>query len=145
MLDADTNPQGRYESIRNLCSGVFSRLPKEMPAEGLIAENADHQRLGLWIIPDNTSEGTLETFLRLTVPDDSAALWAHATESVKTARTLRASCRDCHIEKADLYTWLAWQDPPGQSGGTALTRKILDPHSQSSVPFVKWFRDLYQL
>jgi hypothetical protein len=58
-------------------------------------------------MPDNTSEGTLETFLRFLVPESSAPLWAHATESVATARTLGASCRETHVGKANLYTWLA--------------------------------------
>jgi hypothetical protein len=145
VLDADTNPQGRYASFRNLCSGLFPELPKEMPKEGLTAENPDHQRLGLWIMPDNTSEGALEIFLRFLVPENSAALWKHAAQSVTTARTLGANCREHHIGRANLYTWLAWQDPPGQSGGRALTQNILDPHSQNSAAFVKWFRDLYQL
>lgn len=144
VLDADANPQARYESVRNLCAGVFPGLPKEMPAEGLIASNGQ-QRFGVWIMPDNVSEGSLETFLRLMIPEESVPLWKHATESVSRARTMGATCRDCHIEKANLYTWLAWQDPPGQSGGTALTRKILDPLSGSSGPFVKWFRNLYQI
>jgi hypothetical protein len=145
ILDADTNPHGRYESFRNRCSRPLPGLPRDLPTEGLIAENADHQRLGLWIMPDNTSGGTLETFLRLLVPENSASLWQHAKESVATARTLGASCRECHIPKANLYTWLAWHDEPGQSPGIALTRKLLDPHSPSSGAFVRWFRDLYQL
>lgn len=144
VLDADENPRGRYASIRNRCSGMFPGLPETIPTSGLIAEN-ELQRFGVWIMPDNVSEGSLETFLRLMIPEESAPLWAHATESVSRAIALDAPCRGCHVGKANLYTWLAWQDPPGQSGGTALTRKILDPHSVSSGPFVKWFRDLYQI
>ncbi len=145
MLDGDNNPQGRYASFRNLCSGLFPDLPGAMPIEGLIAENADRQRVGVWVMPDNTSGGTLELFLRFLVPEHSAALWQHATASVTFARTLNAACRESHIGKANLYTWLAWQDHPGQSGGRALTQNILDPHSPNSAAFVKWFRDLYQL
>lgn len=145
ILDADDDPRARYASFRNRCSGVFPGLPQEMPTEGLIAENADSQRLGLWIMPDNVSEGTLETFLRYLVPTGSVPVWEHATKSVIKARELGATCRECHISKANLYTWLAWHDEPGQSPGIALTRKVLDPHSLSSIRFVKWFRDLYQL
>jgi hypothetical protein len=145
ILDADINPQARYDSFRNRCSGIFPGLPQEMPTEGLVAENANAQRLGLWIMPDNVSEGTLETFLRHLVPTDSVPVWEHATKSVATARTLGANCRECHIPKANLYTWLAWHDEPGQSPGIALTRKTLDPHSPSSEAVVKWFRDLCQL
>jgi len=145
LLDADTNAQARYQSVRHLCVGTFPRLPQEIPPEGLVTENEDEKRLGLWIMPDNASGGTLETFLRFLVPENSAALWEHATASVTIARTLNAACRESHIGKANLYTWLAWQDPPGQSGGRALTQNILDPHSPNSAAFVKWFRDLYQL
>ena len=116
-----------------------------MPTEGLITEKEDEKLFGLWIMPDNVSEGALETFLRSLAPGNSVALWAHATASVSTARALGATCRESHIGKANLYTWLAWQDPPGQSGGRALTQNILDPHSPSSAAFVNWFRDLYQL
>jgi hypothetical protein len=49
------------------------------------------------------------------------------------------------MDKANLYTWLAWQDEPGQTPGHALTRKILDPSSPSALSFVKWFMALYSL
>jgi hypothetical protein len=96
-------------------------------------------------MPDNTSQGDLETFLRYLVPDRQEPLWKQACDSVIAAVSSGANCRDSHIAKANLYTWLAWQDPPGQSPGFALTRKILDPQSQYAGPFVKWFRELYRL
>lgn len=145
MLDADTKPSGRYERIRNLCSGFFPTLPEELPRDGLVSENDEHKWLGVWIMPDNSSEGCLETFLKYMVPNQSQSVWEHAIESVTAARAKGAPCRDGHTEKANLYTWLAWQDPPVQSPGIALTKKILDPHSPSAGPFVKWFRELYKL
>jgi len=119
MFDADTNPKGRYESLRSICLSIFPGLPAKCPDTGAITENADGRRLGIWIMPDNVSDGSLETFL--------------------------AECRDAHVEKSDLFTWLAWQDPPGQYPGKALTKKVLDPHSPGASLFVKWFRELYGL
>ena len=87
----------------------------------------------------------MEVFLRYLVPEDSEAVWCHAVESVKIGRSLGAPCREVHIPKAELFTWLAWQDPPGYSPGIALTKRILDPHSPHAAAFVKWFRDLYSL
>jgi hypothetical protein len=145
MLDADVKPRGRYERIRGLCSELFPNLPEELPSSGLIADNDSDKRFGLWIMPDNGSEGSLETFLRHLVPDESEPLWKHAVQSVKVAKATGSRCRDCHDAKANLYTWLAWQDPPGQSPGLALTKKILDPQSDSAGAFVKWFRQLYRL
>lgn len=145
MLDADTKPKGRYERIRNRCIGIFPSLPESLPETGLIVENDEGLRLGAWIMPDNIADGSLETFLRFLVPDDCAHHWKHATDSVAKARALGCGCRDSHIEKAHLYTWLAWQDPPGQYPGIALTKKILNPNAPSAATFVSWFRELYKL
>jgi hypothetical protein len=142
MLDADAKPQSRYESIRNGCTARFPELPREMPVGGLVSESTDQQRFGVWIMPDNVSEGCLENFLRFLVPDESEPLWMHAVESVARAKAMGARG---HAEKASLYTWLAWQDPPGQSPGRALTQKILNPHANRALAFVTWFRRLYQL
>lgn len=145
MLDADDVPTTRYARIRNLCLRIFPALPVQLPTTGLVVDNDDQQRFGVWMMPDNASEGGLETFLRYLIPDQSEPLWDHATQSVDAARNLGANCRDCHIAKANLYTWLAWQDPPGQQPGIALTRKILNPQSASAAPFIQWFRELYRL
>jgi hypothetical protein len=146
MLDAEDNPPGKtYAQVRNLCSHWFPQLPDELPPSGLIADNQDGKRLGIWIMPDNVSPGTLETFLQFLVPASDEPIWTHATESVKRARAIGAKCREAHIEKANLHTWLAWQDEPGYPPGTALTSHILDPHGESATPFVNWFRELYEL
>ena len=145
MLDADTSPRGRYDSLRNICLSMFPGLPTRCPDSGVITESPDNRRLGIWIMPDNVSDGSLETFLKHLVPADAQPLWKHAQASVATARAMGAECHDSHVEKADLFTWLAWQDPPGQYPGRALTKKVLDPHSPSAAPFVKWFRELYGL
>ncbi|MGH9822064.1 MAG: DUF3226 domain-containing protein, partial [Blastocatellia bacterium] len=144
MLDADENPKGRYQSIRNLCSPLFPQMPDELPSEGLVVDN-DEQRLGVWIMPDNSSEGTLENFLRFLVPDDSEPVWVYAIECVQKARAMGSGCRDAHLPKANLYTWLAWQDPPGQNPGHALTGRVLNTHSPHAAAFLNWFRTLYGL
>jgi uncharacterized protein DUF3226 len=145
VLDADTKPNGRYDSIRNQCLSIFPTMPKTLPTGGLIVENEEHQRLGAWIMPDNLSDGCLEVFLRHLVPDDSVPVWTHAVTSTAVAKTVGAGYRDCDLPKANLYAWLAWQDEPAQRAGEALTKKLLDPHAESAAPFVRWFRELYQL
>jgi hypothetical protein len=143
ILDADQNPAGRYQRVRQLCRELFPNLPEALPPEGLIVEH-NEKRFGLWLMPDNVANGDLETFLRLLVPADNATLWELAAESVDRATEAGAACIG-HETKARLYTWLAWQKDPGQSPGIALTAKTLDPTSASARPFVTWFRKLYQL
>ena len=145
MLDSDANAQGRYVSIRNICKDIFPSLPNNLPADGLVVENDDKRRLGVWIMPDNTSKGCLETFLRCLVPEKSNILWNHAEESVKKAEKLGAHFTENNWDKAYLRTWLAWQDPPDQSPGIAIRKKILDPHCAAATSFVEWFKKLYKL
>jgi hypothetical protein len=145
MLDADTQARGRYQRIQQLCATLFPDLPAHISPGGLITDNGDDKRFGLWLMPDNTGEGALETFLRYLVPSQKEALWKRACGCVVDAISAGAECRGSHVPKASLYTWLAWQDPPGQSPGLALTRKILDPDSEYAEPFVDWFKRLYRL
>ncbi len=146
VLDADDSFDVRWRRIRTLCAGIFPAMPVIMPTAGLIISNDDGMRFGLWIMPDNVSHGMLETFLRYLVPDASEPLMQFATTTVEEARNARgAPCRECHVDKALVHTWLAWQDPPGQPLGRAITAKILDPHKDPAKAFVAWFRELYAL
>lgn len=144
VLDADQSVSGRYQRVRQLCASLFPSLPDTMPDGGLVVDN-DEKRFGLWVMPDNSSPGDLESFLRYLVPDEQDVPWQLACSSVSEAISHGATCRVPHIPKAELYTWLAWQDPPGYSPGLALTRKILNPKSEYAEPFVRWFRELYLL
>lgn len=145
MLDADAKPSGRYESIRTMCVAMFPDLPKQLPKDGVVVENPDGHRFGVWIMPDNATEGCIEKFLKLLVPPECKAVWDHAEESVKGAKKLGCNLIDNDFTKAVLYTWLAWQETPGQSPGIALTKKALDPTNPAAASFVEWFRKLYQL
>jgi hypothetical protein len=145
LVDADENCQSCYERVRVRCVSTFPTLPRSIPHGGLIVENADGLRLGVWIMPDNASSGDLETFLRYLVPKEMEPLWMHAVESADSARGLGAPHTVVQVAKANIHTWLAWQEPPGQPLGIALTAKVLDPASAEAQPFVDWFRSLYGL
>ena len=146
MLDADVHPaQERYLKIKFQITSKFRNLPVRLPPTGLIVENDEHLRFGLWIMPDNSLTGDLELFLRELVPQDAAAIWTHAVQAFNAARGMGCPCKHVHISKGNLYTWLAWQEPPGQSPGMALTQKILDPRAKQAATFVQWFIDLYGL
>lgn len=145
MIDADqVGVSRRYHSLYSLCNATFPEMPHHLPAEGLIVDNASRKRLGIWIMPDNRSAGDLETFLQDLVPDQSLWEYAeHCTESAK--KDWNAPYRDVHTNKAKLYSWLSWQDPPVQNPGRAIESGALDatlPHSQS---FIEWFRRLFDL
>jgi hypothetical protein len=145
MVDADDQPARRWASFCNVCKYAAPLLPAEIPKSGLIIDCPIGLRLGFWMMPDCSSDGMLETFLRHLIPAADEPLWAHAQHSSTHARALGASYRDAHIHKTQIHTWLAWQDPPGERLGMALTRRILDPHAHMAAAFVSWFKELYKL
>ncbi|EQD64650.1 hypothetical protein B1A_08755 [mine drainage metagenome] len=51
-------------------SDHFPELPDSLPKAGLILDNQQEKRLGVWIMPDNNSRGMMETFLSTLVTDE---------------------------------------------------------------------------
>lgn len=147
VVDADNDCQPRWDELKNLFKDYFPAIPEKLPSNGLICENNEGKRLGIWIMPDNSSQGMLETFLSTLIhtPESENHLWMHAIKSTNAAKQLNAIFRDAHLDKAKIHSWLAWQDPPGDAFGTAILRKVLNPSMPSAQIFAKWFMDLYKL
>ncbi len=51
MLDADLSADARYLRIQQLMVTLFPTLPAGMPDGGLIIENLDGKRFGVWLMP----------------------------------------------------------------------------------------------
>jgi len=147
VVDADNSSNARWDKLRTLCKPTFHSLPEIMPTTGFIEKNADEgKKLGIWIMPDNQSVGMMETFMHnLVTNQDEKVCWAHAQASTKEALKKGATYRPVHKDKANIYTWLAWQDEPGQTVGGALMQNILNAKAPYTVPFVNWFCELFEL
>ncbi|MCT7983712.1 hypothetical protein NG796_10425 [Laspinema sp. A4] len=145
MVDADDNPAGRWQSIRTNCLEIIPDLPDELPESGLIHPLPDDKKLGVWIMPDNKMQGMLETFLSYLIPEESEFLWEYAQSVVQQAKTKGAPLIESHIDKANIYTWLAWQHPPGRQLHNAIMERILNPTHPRSTVFINWFKNLYNL
>jgi hypothetical protein len=147
LLDADEYPLDRWIAIRNACrnSNAISNIPDELPQAGLIIEADNEVRVGIWIMPDNKLPGMLETFLGYLLPTDNSTLWEFAESTINLAKEQGAPFTEYHREKARIYSWLAWQKPPGRQLHQAIKERILDPQHPEAQRFVNWFRQLYQL
>ena len=146
VVDANSSAEQRWAALRICCVAFHPAIPDQLPPAGVIVDSEKSPRLGLWIMPDNRSEGMLETFLRCLVPNGTDdPLLEHAERSRDEAKKLEASYKEVHADKALIHTWLAWQDPPGAQLHEAVFQKTLDPKSPHGKPFVKWFRELFGL
>jgi hypothetical protein len=146
MIDADVDGLTRWRRIRSEALLLYPEMAMDLPSEGLVISNNGGDRFGVWLMPDNRQEGMIETFLRWLVPPDNKVLWKHAEDSTKAAKDHhQAKFRESHHDKAKIHAWLAWMDPPGLRFGEAIRARILDPKSTLALPFVSWFRRLYEL
>ena len=145
VVDANGDAAARWDEVRTWCRDEFADLPEQIPAEGLEVVHSDGPRFGVWIMPDNRFTGMLEDFLVRLIPDDSRRLYELATNSVADAKRNGAPFRDVHVRKAEIHTWLAWQDPPNLRLHEAVEHTVLDPARAESRPFVNWFRSLFRV
>jgi len=145
IIDGDDNPSGRWESIRNASLESIPNIPKALPEEGLIHTAPNGVRFGIWIMPDNNMRGMLETFLTYMIPENNEAVWQFAQEVTQEAKNRGAVFKYTHVDKAEIYTWLAWQNPPGRQLHQAIMERILNPQHPKAKVFITWFKNLYDL
>ena len=146
LVDANTDPVRRWSRIRDRAIAAMPAIPADLPPDGLVMENDDGLRFGVWLMPNCTSRGMLETFLSQFIDDQSMGLWAYVNTYVNEAKVKhQAPYSTVHLDKALTHAWLALQDPPGQQLHSAIMQNILKPNSPQAKPFVNWFRKLYMV
>lgn len=145
IADANGNGPDKFSAIRSHLVHAFPDFPRAPEPGGVVAENSFGLRAGIWLMPDNQSRGMMETFLTYLVPENNESILDFASDARDEAKRLGAPFRDAHADKAKIYTWLAWQDPPGRQLHDAVKQKILNPASPTTSAFVDWFKRLYQL
>lgn len=141
VVDADDDPHGRWQQIRNvLVRHGYTVSPSSNP-NGAIVGGGDTMRVGIWMMPDNISSGIIENFLSHLIPEKDD-LWHKAREICRDVLEQYGTFGQKDLPKAELHTWLAWQEEPGAPPGLAITKKYFDADSQSAKDFVTWARAL---
>jgi hypothetical protein len=140
VVDADLDVQSRWQSIRDRLRQSGYEVPATPPPNGLIV--ADRRpAVGVWVMPDNVLPGILEDFVKQLVPpgDD---LWPLVERSVAaipaTSRRFTAAAE----RKAEIHTYLAWQEQPGTRMGSAITNRYFEANATLAITFVEWFTRL---
>jgi hypothetical protein len=145
IVDADENPAARWQSLQSACAKSIPDMPTELPSTGLIHTMASGINLGIWMMPDNQLRGMLETFLADFIDGSTDAVWQYAQSVVLEAKVRGASFTPTQQDKANVHTWLAWQDEPGQQLHTSLQTKTLNGQHPKAQEFVNWLKQLYGL
>ena len=151
IFDADDpaftkwNLQQTWRAIRDR----LAKAPTLLTTKDKIPENGFHGRhsktctpIGVWLMPDNKRDGTIEDFLRELMADgDRIAPFAEkSTREAKDAHG--ALFPDKDFKKAVMETWLAWQEEPGTSFGVAFQKNQLLKDKPLAQRFVSWVQTL---
>jgi hypothetical protein len=141
VLDADLNRSDRWNQVKGRLGRLGIDLPAELPSDGFVLRS-ESMNVGVWLMPDNKEAGMLEDFLgHLISPEDGC--WSYAQTVTSEAKKLGAPFNVIHSSKANIHTWLAWQENPGLPFGTALTANCFKTDAPLALRFVTWFREVF--
>jgi hypothetical protein len=143
VLDADHEPTGgpakRWKEVLTILRETGFAIPDEVSTEdGLIYDLEDKRRIAVWLFPDCKSSGALEEFMMQGLIPATDPLLQDARDVVLDLRERRFPSK--YDRKAELRTWLSWQERPGLPPGRAIAEKILIPDETRIGPFLTWLR-----
>lgn len=145
VVDADSDITTRWHSLRNRLQRCgYASLPQQPQSGGIIIEDLDQVTLGIWIMPNNQLPGMLEDFITYLVPPGDP-LWDHAKQCTADIPANERRFASHQQVKAEIHTWLAWQEFPGTSLGLAITRQYLDSRLPIAQQFLTWLRQLFSI
>lgn len=139
VVDANDAIMSRWQSMRNRLERVGVRLPDELQLGGAIVNG--NPRVGVWMMPNNSSAGELEDFVETMIPDGDPVLplaKKYISSIPQKHRKFKAKQR-----RAEVYAWLATRGKPGRMG-TAIRAGDLETSGELCLRFSKWIRDLFE-
>lgn len=141
VLDADDSIIFRWQQIIGKVRHHGYRFPETPSPNGTIVKNAGFPDLGIWLMPNNNDVGFLEDFL-LEMANPKAIDFAK--ECVEKAQKGGvASFKEVHTSKAEIHTYLAWQDEPGKPLGQSVTSHALQPDTLIAERFAHWLAEVF--
>ena len=136
MVDSNEDREARWRSITERLRSEGIEAPGAMEPDGTIIEGSP--RVGIWLMPDNQSEGELEDFVaRLVPPTDPT--WPLATAYIRDIPSEDRKFKPKKTSRAILAAWLATREDPRQMG-LAITSGDLDASQPPAPDFAEWLR-----
>jgi len=133
---------GRWGRFRGRLAKLPYQLPDKPDDGGAIFDGPDgYPRIGVWLMPDNRSDGMLEDFLLSLIPNDAKEFADFAAKEAKLRDI--ATFQEVHHSKAVVHTYLAWQDEPGKPLGLATRAGMFDVKGENAKAFVDWLKAMF--
>lgn len=103
------------------------------------------KRQGVWIMPDNISDGYLENFLDSMIEPSLLGGYQYADQATRTALSASVgfTAKTHHRCKSNFGAWLAWHDPPRMSFAKAMSNCYFDKNSNSYKSITNWLKWIF--
>ena len=150
VVDADNHAHGggflrTVEQFSNKVKDYGYRCsnPNVTPPEGLIFHHDDGLNdLGLWVMPNNADEGMLEHWLAQCLLAGEQPWFDHASR-VLDELPFDPKFKPLHRPKAEIATWLAWQERPGEGLYNALDAGLIDKEKPLYRALADWLERIF--
>ena len=142
IIDADTNLNDRWLQIKNLLSKQGFNMPEKLPSSGLVLSNNDI-KIGVWVMPNNNTDGILEDFIAFLVPQNDELLPIVDTTLAEIENKKLNKYLPIHKSKARIHAWLAYQENPGTPMGLSITKKYLTTDNKNCEQLIAWLTKLF--
>lgn len=143
IIDADIDLNSRWDSLKVMLDKLGFQMPDVLPQNGLIAMNNDSKKVGVWIMPNNNTNGMLEDFINFLVPSDDKLLpIVNSTlNSIEEQQLNKYSLT--HKSKATIHSWLSLQEDPGTPMGLGITKRYLTTDKETCKMLIEWISNLF--
>ena len=138
VADANEDIHARFQAIADKLSAAGVSPPDSLGGEGTIIDG--EPRIGLWLMPDNSSPGELEDFIIKLLPEDDP-IWPRANEYIDGIPLNEREFREHKAMRAKLYAWLATRKAPQQMGAAIGTGSLVA--GPPAERFANWLRRLF--
>jgi len=143
VVDADSNIEAAFSLISNALKQIKKIEIGQLKESGLIIQLTESQKFGLWIWPNNSAKGDLESLLHSIVPKNDVVFHYSQTIVSQLIEKKINPFKEKDQRKAEIYTWLAWQEEPGQPFGKAVKFSYFNLETETCNNFKSWLQRLY--
>lgn len=148
VVDADAEKHNQGVSCTKQCVAEIAKKHGFTPPESDTKNSCLFQHkdglnpFGLWIMSSNDNEGALEDWLSLCISREQESLFEYAKTCV-SALPEQPLFKPLHQAKAEIATWLAWQEKPGHGLYYCVEAGLLDETAQQYQALVSWLRAVF--
>ena len=140
LVDANDDLDARWNTVAKRLREENIEVPSNPELTGTIIDSTP--RVGIWLMPNNTSPGELENFVSEMIPADDP-VWPLSEDYIDGIPEADRKFTEKKILRAKLYAWLATREDPRQMGA-AIGARDLHVDRPLSTTFANWLRQLFE-